>query len=77
MAVFRTHFMGNLMKLITKKEISSFIQIVKQALENESLISMAQDRLVYYVLITDRKCSKDIIDQYTIIMPSGNRIKTN
>jgi putative transposase len=40
------HFMRNLMKLIPKKKQSSVMQIVKQALENESLVSTAQDILV-------------------------------
>ena len=40
------HFMRNLMKLIPKKKQSSVMQIVKQALENESLVSNAQDTLV-------------------------------
>lgn len=40
------HFMRNLMKLIPKKKQSSVMQIVKQALENESLVSKAQDTLV-------------------------------
>ena len=40
------HFMRNLMKLIPKKKQSSVMQIVKQALENESLVSEAQDTLV-------------------------------
>lgn len=40
------HFMRNLMKLIPKKKQSSVMQIVKQALENESLVSSAQDTLV-------------------------------
>jgi len=40
------HFMRNLQKLIPKKKQSSMMQIVKQALENESLISTAQDLLV-------------------------------
>jgi putative transposase len=40
------HFMRNLMKLIPKKKQSSVMQIVKQALENESLISTAQDLLI-------------------------------
>ena len=40
------HFMRNLQKLIPKKKQSSVMQIVKQALENESLISTAQDLLV-------------------------------
>ncbi|MCW6168519.1 MAG: transposase, partial [Thermoplasmatales archaeon] len=40
------HFMRNLMKLIPKKKQSSVMQIVKQALENESLVSEAQDALV-------------------------------
>jgi Transposase and inactivated derivatives len=40
------HFMRNLMKLIPRKKQSSVMQIVKQALENESLISQAQDVLV-------------------------------
>jgi len=40
------HFMRNLMKLIPRKKQSSVMQIVKQALENESLISQAQDALV-------------------------------
>ena len=35
------HFMRNLMKLIPKKKQSSVMQIVKQALENESLVSTA------------------------------------
>ena len=39
------HFMRNLMKLIPKKK-SSVMQIIKQALENESLVSRAQDTLV-------------------------------
>ena len=39
------HFMRNLMKLIPKKK-SSVMQIIKQALENESLVSNAQDTLV-------------------------------
>jgi len=41
-----THFIKNLMKLIPKKKQSSMMQIVKQALENESLVSTAQDILV-------------------------------
>ncbi len=40
------HFMRNLMKLIPKKRQSSVMQIIKQALENESLVSQAQDLLV-------------------------------
>ena len=40
------HFMRNLMKLIPKKKWSSVSLIVKEALENESLISTAQDVLV-------------------------------
>ena len=40
------HFMRNRMKLIPKKKQSSVIQIVKQALENETLVSQAQDTLV-------------------------------
>ena len=40
------HFLRNLMKLIPKKKQSSVMQIVKQALENESLVSTAQDILV-------------------------------
>jgi len=40
------HFMRNMMKLIPKKEQLSVMQIVKQALENESLVSTAQDLLV-------------------------------
>ena len=40
------HFMRNLMKLIPKKKQSSVMQIIKQALENESLVSNAQDTLV-------------------------------
>jgi len=40
------HFMRNLMKLIPKKKQLSVMQIVKQALENESLVSEAQDTLV-------------------------------
>jgi putative transposase len=40
------HFMRNLMKLIPKKKRLSVMQIVKQALENESLVSTAQDLLV-------------------------------
>ena len=40
------HFMRNLMKLIPKKKQSSVMQIIKQALENESLVSQAQDLLV-------------------------------
>ena len=40
------HFMRNLMKLIPKKRQSSVMQIVKQVLENESLVSRAQDMLV-------------------------------
>ncbi len=39
------HFMRNLMKLIPKKKQYSIMQIVKQALENEALVSMAQDLL--------------------------------
>ena len=39
------HFMRNIMKLIPKKKLS-VMQIVKQALENESLVSEAQDTLV-------------------------------
>ena len=40
------HFLRNLMKLIPKKKQSSVMQIVKQALEDESLVSTAQDILV-------------------------------
>lgn len=40
------HFMRNLQKLIPKKKQSSVMQIVKQTVENESLISTAQDTLV-------------------------------
>jgi putative transposase len=40
------HFMRNLMKLIPKKKRLSVMQIVKQALENESLVSTAQNLLV-------------------------------
>ncbi len=40
------HFMRNLMKLIPKKKWSSVSLIVKEALENESLISTARDLLV-------------------------------
>ena len=40
------HFMRNLMKLIPKKKQSSVMQIIKQALENESLVSKEQDTLV-------------------------------
>ena len=40
------HFMRNLMKLIPKKKRLSVMQIVKQALENESLVSTAQNILV-------------------------------
>lgn len=40
------HFMRNIMKLIPKKKQSSVMQIVKQALENESLVSNAQDALI-------------------------------
>ena len=40
------HFMRNLMKLIPKKKQSSVMQIIKQALENESLVSQAQDLLL-------------------------------
>jgi putative transposase len=40
------HFRGNLMKLIPKKKQSSVMKIVKQALENETLVSQAQDTLV-------------------------------
>lgn len=40
------HFMRNLLKLIPKKKQSSVMQIVKQALENESLVSTAQDLLI-------------------------------
>ena len=40
------HFMRNLMKLIPKKRQSSAMQIIKQALENESLVSQAQDLLI-------------------------------
>ena len=40
------HFMRNLMKLIPKKRQLSVMQIVKQALENESLVSTAQETLV-------------------------------
>ena len=39
------HFMRNLMKLIQKKKLS-VMQIVKQALENESLVPKAQELLV-------------------------------
>ena len=39
------HFMRNLMKLIPKKKLS-VMQIVKQALENESLVPKAQELLV-------------------------------
>ena len=39
------HFMGDLQKLIPKKKQSSVMQIVKQTIENESLISTAQDTL--------------------------------
>ncbi len=40
------HFMRNLMKLIPKKKQSSVMQIIKQAQENESLVSRGQDILV-------------------------------
>ncbi len=40
------HFMRNLMKIIPKKKWESASLIVKEALENESLISKAQDILV-------------------------------
>lgn len=40
------HFMRNLMKLIPKKKWSYVSLIVKEALENESLISTAQELLV-------------------------------
>ena len=40
------HFMKFLMKLIPKKKQSSVMQIVKQALENESLVSKAKDTLI-------------------------------
>jgi transposase-like protein len=40
------HFMRNLMKLIPKKKQISVMQIVKQALENESLVSKAQDTFI-------------------------------
>ena len=40
------HFMRNIMKLIPKKKQSSVMQIVKQALENESLVSNAQGALI-------------------------------
>ncbi|MHB1810963.1 MAG: IS256 family transposase [Thermoplasmataceae archaeon] len=40
------HFMRNLMKLIPKKRQSSVMQIIKQALENESLVSRAQELLL-------------------------------
>jgi transposase-like protein len=40
------HFMRNLMKLIPKKKRPSVMQIVNQALENESLVSKAQDTLI-------------------------------
>jgi putative transposase len=40
------HFMRNLMKLIPKKKQLSVMQIIKQALENESLVSKAQDLLI-------------------------------
>jgi transposase-like protein len=39
------HFMRNIMKLIPKKKLS-VMQIVKQALENESLVPKAQELLV-------------------------------
>ncbi len=38
--------MRNLMKLIPKKKQSSVMQIIRQALENESLVSQAQDLLI-------------------------------
>ena len=40
------HFMCNLMKLIPKKKQSSVIQIIKQGLDNESLVTKAQHTLV-------------------------------
>ena len=40
------HFMKFLMKLIPKKKQSSVMQIVKQGLENESLVSKAKDTLI-------------------------------
>jgi putative transposase len=40
------HFMRNLMKIIPKKKWESVSLIVKEALENESLISKAQDILI-------------------------------
>ena len=40
------HFMRNLMKLIPLKKQLSVMQIIKQALENESLISRTQETLV-------------------------------
>ena len=44
------HFMRNLMKTIPKKKWPSVSLIVKEALENESLISKAQDVLVEHGL---------------------------
>jgi transposase-like protein len=40
------HFLRNLMKLTPKKKQSSVMQIIKQAQENESLVSRGQDILV-------------------------------
>ncbi|MEM0136703.1 MAG: transposase [Thermoplasmatales archaeon] len=40
------HFMRNIMKLMPRKKQSSVMQIVKLALENESLVSEAQDTLI-------------------------------
>ena len=45
------HFMRFLMKLIPKKKQSSVMQIVKKALENESLVSKAQGTLIQEGLV--------------------------
>lgn len=45
------HFMRNLMKLIPGNKQQSVMQIVKQALENESLLSTVQDVMVKEGLI--------------------------
>lgn len=40
------HFMRNILKLIPKKKQSSVMHIIKQALENETLMPKAQDILI-------------------------------
>jgi transposase-like protein len=46
MAIGHVHFLRNLMKLIPRKKWNELSTIVKQSLDNESLIPMVQDILI-------------------------------